>query len=83
MATDSELGKSPLYEEIRLFDNLETKQSGDLLIIRYGMAGLSQKEVKELWEDNNKELYKESRSVVIDLKNEEIVILPFKKFFNL
>ena len=70
MATDSELGKSPLYEEIRLFDNLETKQSGDLLIIRYGMAGLSQKEVKELWEDNNKELYKESRSVVIDLKNE-------------
>ena len=38
---DSELGKSPLYEEIRLFDNLETKQSGDLLIIRYGMAELS------------------------------------------
>ena len=79
----SELGKSPLYEEIRLFDNLETRQSGDLLIIRYGMAELSQKEVKELWEDNNKELYKESRSIVIDLKNEEIVILPFKKFFNL
>lgn len=35
-----------------------------------------------MWEDKNS-IYRECRSVVIDLESEELVLTPFRKFFNL
>lgn len=37
---------------------------------------------KGFWEDENS-IYRECRSVVIDLHKEQLVITPFRKFFNL
>lgn len=65
---------------------LEINQ-GDLILVRYGKfssAGDGQYEitVEDLWNADNG-FFLECRSVVINLKTEEIVIAPFKKFRNL
>lgn len=62
----------------KLFDCLQLNQFGDFLLIRYGLAEMQ----KGMWEDEDS-IYRECRSVVIDLKNECLVIAPFRKFFNL
>lgn len=64
------------YNEI--FECLQMNQHEDILLIRYGLAEMQ----KGMWEDENS-IYRECRSVVIDLRNECLVITPFKKFFNL
>ncbi len=66
---------------------LEINQSGDLILIRYGKfssAGDGQYEItaENLWEADNG-FFLECRSVVINLRTEEIVIAPFRKFRNL
>lgn len=66
---------------------LEINQEGDLILVRYGKfssAGDGQYEitVEDLWNADNG-FFLECRSVVINLKTEEIVIAPFKKFRNL
>lgn len=61
-----------------LFDCLQLNQFNNFLLIRYGLAEMQ----KGMWEDENS-IYRECRSVVIDLKNECLVITPFRKFFNL
>lgn len=60
------------------FECLQINQDGDLVLIRYGQAEAQ----KGMWQDENSP-YREARSVVINLRNEEIVIAPFRKFFNL
>lgn len=66
---------------------LEINQEGDLILVRYGKfssAGDGQYEitVEDLWNADNG-FFLECRSVVINLRTEEIVIAPFRKFRNL
>ena len=61
-----------------IFDCLQINQDGDLILIRYGLAEMQ----SGMWEDPNS-IYRECRSVVIDIKNECLVLTPFRKFFNL
>lgn len=60
------------------FQDLEFTQKDHLLLVRYGVAGFQRGD----WTQNNGFLL-ESRSVVIDLLNEELVLTPFSKFFNI
>ena len=57
---------------------LQFNQSGNFLLIRYGLADMQ----KGMWE-NEDSIYRQCRSVVIDLYEEEPVLTPFRKFFNL
>lgn len=57
---------------------LQINQSGNLILIRYGLAEMQ----RGMWEDEDS-IYRQCRSLVIDLLNEEIVVSPFRKFFNL
>lgn len=61
-----------------VFQDIEFTQKDNLLLVRYGVAGFQ----RGAWTENNGFL-SESRSVVIDLLNEELVLTPFSKFFNI
>ena len=75
--------QNPLYEE--MFSLIETSQNKNLILLRYGnytdvfSAEIDLIEFYHLYDG----LYKECRSIVIDVENEKIVILPFDKFFNI
>lgn len=69
---------------------LEINQYGSFILFRYGnyscnntgeveVIDVFNKEFFEVWDG----FYKECRSLVIDVENENIVICPFKKFRNL
>ncbi|MBY6838741.1 T4 RnlA family RNA ligase [Clostridium botulinum] len=60
------------------FECLQTNQNDNLLLIRYGLAEMQE----GMWKDKNS-IYRECRSVVIDIVNDDLVITPFRKFFNL
>ena len=47
-----------------------------------GLKYILQTTPKDMWENPNSP-YRECRSIVIDIKNEKIVMCPFRKFFNL
>ncbi|MFK7678708.1 RNA ligase [Bacillus sp. Wb] len=64
------------YNEV--FDCLQINQKDEFILIRYGLADVQEK----MWEDKDS-IYRECRSVVIDLKKEQLVLTPFRKFFNL
>ncbi len=49
-----------------------------LALVKYSLVG---KEQPDLYENPNS-IYREMRSLVVDLKNESIVLCPFRKFFN-
>lgn len=61
-----------------IFDSLQTNQVSKFLLIRYGLAEMQ----KGMWEDEDS-IFRECRSLVIDLEKEAIVLAPFRKFFNL
>ena len=61
-----------------IFDCLQINQHNNLVLIRYGLAEMQ----KGMWEDENS-IYRECRSLVIDLENECIALCSFRKFFNL
>jgi len=61
-----------------IFDCLQTNQYNNYLLIRYGIADMQE----SMWTDSNS-IYRECRSIVIDLENEELVLTPFRKFFNM
>lgn len=69
---------------------LQINQKGNLILLRYGNY-LSVKdgetENQTMWDEGFWDLYdglyRECRSIVIDVKNEIIVNCPFRKFFNL
>ena len=50
----------------------------DMVLIKYSMINVD----RDMWANSNS-IYRECRSVVIDLKNEELILVPFRKFFNL
>lgn len=57
---------------------LQVNQYNEFILIRYGLHEM----VSNLWEDPDS-IYRECRSITIDIKNEKIVLCPFKKFFNI
>lgn len=57
---------------------LQFTQYKNFLLIRYGIQDLS----VGIWENKNS-IYRECRSIVIDLEEDNIALLPFRKFFNL
>ena len=61
-----------------VFECLQTNQDNNFLLIRYGLAEMQE----GMWTDKDS-IYRECRSLVIDLKKEQIVLAPFRKFFNL
>lgn len=70
-----------------LLSCLELNQYGDLLLLRYGRYsnvydGEIEKSGEDFW-DRYEGFYRECRSIVIDVKNDCIVLCPFRKFFNL
>ena len=60
-----------------IFESLQTNQFNEFLLIRYGLADMQE----GMWTNPNS-IYRECRSLVIDLKKEQIVLTPFRKFFN-
>ena len=72
------LEKLDMEQFNEFFNCLQINQDGDIVLIRYGLAEVQ----NGMWQDEESP-YREARSVVIDIRNEEIVIAPFRKFFNL
>lgn len=71
----------------KLFSILQTNQYGNMVLFRYGQyadiySGENEIAPEEIW-DIYDGFYRECRSLVIDVKNENIVLSPFKKFRNL
>ena len=60
------------------FSCVHITQHDDLVGLKYNL----QTTPKDMW-DNPNSPYRECRSIVIDIKNEKIVMCPFRKFFNL
>ena len=61
-----------------IFNEVQINQYGDLVLVRYGLHEMG----KGMWEDKNSPL-REARSLVFNLRTEEMVLTPFRKFFNL
>lgn len=61
-----------------IFNCLKVNQFSDFILIRYDLIDVN----NDMWSDSNS-IYRECRSIVIDVINEEIVLAPFRKFFNL
>ncbi|WP_291567094.1 MULTISPECIES: T4 RnlA family RNA ligase [unclassified Clostridium] len=61
-----------------VFECLQINQCNEFLLIRYGIADMQE----SMWTDKDS-IYRECRSVVIDLDEEQLVLTPFRKFFNL
>ncbi len=72
---------------IDLISALEINQLGSMHLIRYGRYGDVFSGENDVTNENFWDLYdgfyRECRSIVIDVKAEEIVLSPFKKFRNL
>ncbi|MGE7215365.1 hypothetical protein ACQKJC_02615 [Priestia koreensis] len=64
------------YDEV--FACLHVNQNGSLVLFRYDLFEMK----REMWEDQGS-IYRECRSVVVDLEHEEVVLSPYRKFFNL
>ena len=76
---------NPEYNSI--FSILQTNQYNDLILFRYGSYsdiynGESEITPDKIW-DVYSGFYRECRSLVINIKTEEIVLCPFKKFRNI
>lgn len=81
------VGDLQVQKYIDLIEPLQINQLGNMLLIRYGrysdvFGGENEITNNNFW-DIYDGFYKECRSVVIDVKSEEIVLSPFKKFRNL
>ena len=61
-----------------IFSCLQINQKDNFILIRYGLAEMQE----GMWKDENS-IYRECRSIVIDLERDELVSTPFRKFFNL
>lgn len=61
-----------------IFCHLKVNQHKHFILIRYGMDEMHE----SMWTDS-RSIFRECRSVVIDIVNEHLVLAPFRKFFNL
>lgn len=74
-------------EFTEIFKNLQCNEHGDLLLVRYGnyssvFDGEAEATFENFW-DLYGGFYRECRSVVINIKKDELVLTPFRKFRNL
>lgn len=60
-----------------IFSCLKVNQFKEFILIPYDSIN-----IQDMWIDLNS-IYRECRSIVIDVVNEDIVLAPFRKFFNL
>ena len=79
---------SPTYSD--MFAPIQTVEDGDLILFRYGRyTDVLNDEVEDFgdaWETfwlKFNGLYRELRSIVIDVKRMEVALYPFDKFFNI
>lgn len=63
--------------KLDFLNNVIITNDNEFNLIKYNMI-----ECRDLYTNPNS-IYRELRSLVIDLKNDKIVIAPFKKFFNI
>lgn len=73
--------------EIKMAEILQFNRYKDFILIRYGsytdiLSGETEITMDSMW-DIYDGFYRECRSLVIDIRNEIIVLSPFKKFRNL
>ena len=73
--------------EIKMAEILQFNRYKDFILIRYGsytdiLSGETEITMDNMW-DMYDGFYRECRSLVIDIRNEIIVLSPFKKFRNL
>ena len=73
--------------EIKMAEILQFNRYKDFILIRYGsytdiLSGETEIAMDNMW-DIYDGFYRECRSLVIDIRNEIIVLSPFKKFRNL
>ena len=59
-------------------DNVIINQQSNLILIK----AITEKVQDDLW-NNEKSIYRECRSMIIDLENDNLVLAPFAKIFNL
>lgn len=78
MSFEEWLSRLDNNEYNNIFSHLKVKQLGNYILIRYGMEEMHE----SMWKDPDS-IYRECRSIVIDVVNEQLVIAPFRKFFNL
>ena len=76
-----------IQEYVDLFKPLQITQYNDLLLVRYGkygdvLGGEEDITFNDFW-DMYDGFYLECRSVVIDIRKEQLVLTPFRKFRNL
>lgn len=64
------------YNEV--FECLQVNQFNEFILIRYGLHEMAD----GMWTNPNS-IYRECRSIVIDLEKEKLVLTPFRKFFNI
>ena len=67
------LNNAPLNE---FAENVKFTHFNDMVLIRYNIT------CRDMYAEVDS-VYRECRSVVIDLKNDALVLVPFRKFFNL
>jgi T4 RnlA family RNA ligase len=72
------LSKLDKKEYNDILSHLKAKQVGNNILIRYDTEEMD----RSMWTDPES-IFRECRSVVIDVVNDELVIVPFRKFFNL
>ena len=73
-----EMMKKHMLPYNKIFDQVQINQCGSMVLIRYGLHEMG----RGMWEDKNSPL-REARSLVFDIITEELVLTPFRKFFNL
>lgn len=61
-----------------LFSSIQISQDGDFVLLRYGLHDVGE----GLWNDSNS-IYRECRSIVIDIEKDCLVLAPYRKFFNI
>lgn len=70
--------ENPLYD--RILENLHITHFEEFALLKYNLIQLYKNEEGFGSSDS---IYHECRSVVVNLEKEELVLVPFKKFFNL
>ena len=84
MFNDGETNFKTMLEKLNsdmwnnIFDQVQINQNGRFLLLRYGLHDMGD----GMWEKPNS-IFRELRSIVIDIERDRIVLCPFKKFFNL
>jgi tRNA splicing ligase len=71
-----------MEEYNNIFKYLVMSQYKGMVLLRYSLISMDKCKNRDMWSNINS-LFRECRSVVIDLVRDELVLAPFRKFFNL